>query len=44
MTVSKPWSLWLGDVGVLPVDIVEIASECKEGQHQQDHQHTKQIE
>ena len=36
-----PWSVWLRDVGVLPVDIVEIASECQEGQHQQKHQSTK---
>ena len=29
------WSLWLGNVGVLPVDVVEVASKCEEGQHQQ---------
>ena len=36
-----PWSLWLRDVRVLPVDIVEVTSEYQEGQHQQKHQGTK---
>ena len=39
----SPRSLWLRDVGVLPVDIVEVASEYQEGQHQQEHQATKKI-
>ena len=38
-----PRSLWLRDVRVLPVDIVEVASEYQEGQHQQKHQDTKKV-
>ena len=38
-----PWSVWLRDVGVLPVDIVEVASECQEGQRQQKYKATKKI-